>query len=127
MSRTMPVKSAVSSGWKTMAALPELVSSSCISSVIAAVAMANRRLSAGALSLRLPVRMSNRPIGRLGGDALQLALEPGQRLDPLLHRRVRREEAADRLARAGREDVEGAQLGGRAQVALGDPVHAHGD
>ena len=66
MSRTMPVKSAVSSGWKTIAALPELLSSSVISSVTAAVDIANSRLSAGALSLRLPVRMSKRPIGYAG-------------------------------------------------------------
>src|SRR5215212_2292724 len=107
MSVTIDVKSAVASGWKTIAALPELLSSSVISSVTAAVDIANSRLSAGALSLRLPVRMSNRPM-RLG-RALELHLQALQRRDPLLHRRMRREQAADRLAGAGREEVERAQ------------------
>ncbi len=84
MSRTIDVKSAVASGWNTIAALPELLSSSVISSVIAAVDIANSRLSAGGLIFRLPVRMSRKPIRR---GALQLALEPLERLDPLLHRR----------------------------------------
>ena len=108
MSVTIEAKSAVASGWKTIAALPELRSSSVISSVIAAVDIANSRLSAGAFILRLPVRMSNRPID--GGGALQLHLEALQRRDPLLHRRMRGEQAAERLARAGREDVERREL-----------------
>ena len=62
MSVTIDEKSAVASGWKTIAALPELRSSSVISSVTAAVDIANSRLSAGAFILRLPVRMSSRPM-----------------------------------------------------------------
>ena len=62
MSVTIEEKSAVASGWKTIAALPELRSSIDISSVTAAVDIANRRLSAGAFILRLPVRMSRKPI-----------------------------------------------------------------
>src|SRR5215207_5355021 len=124
MSLTIEPKSAVASGWKTIAALPELRSSSVISSVTAAVDIANSRLSAGAFILRLPVRMSNRPIS---GRALQLHLQALERRDPLLHRRMRGEQAADRLADARREDVERLQLPGRAQVALRDPLHAAGD
>src|SRR5690349_9391162 len=124
MSLTMPSKSAVASGWKTMAALPVVVSSSSISSLMYAVDMANRRSAAGCLSSRFPRRMSKRPMGRsLDALALELRLEPAQRLDALLHRRVRREQAAD----ARREDEERVQLARGAQVLLGDLRHAARD
>ena len=62
MSVTIDSKSAVARGWKTIAALPELCSWSVISSVTAAVDIANSRSGAGAFILRLPVRMSKKPI-----------------------------------------------------------------
>src|SRR3954454_19371190 len=128
MSLTMPSKSAVASGWKTIAALPDVRSSSSISSLMYAVDMANRRSAAGCFSSRLPRRMSRKPMpGSLGQLALELGLQALQGGDPLLHRRVRREQVADALADAGREDVEGVQLARRAQVALRDPGHAAGD
>src|ERR1700709_2271130 len=127
MSRTMPSKSAVASGWKTIAALPALCCSSVISSVTYAVLIANSRSGAGCARLRLPRRMSSRPMPRRLRGALQLRLEALQRGEALLHRRVRGEEAGQGLARLGREDVEGRQLARRAQVALRDALHAAGD
>src|SRR3954451_24003289 len=129
MSRTIASKSAVASGWKTIAALPELLSESSMSIFTYAVDIANSRSGAGCLSSRLPRRMSRRPTtGPLGGDlALELGLQPGQGGDPLLHRRGRREQPGDALAHAGREDVERVQLARRAQVLLRDLVHAAGD
>ena len=63
MSLTMPSKSAVASGWKTIAAWPVVVSSSSISSLTYAVDIANSRSAAGCLSSRLPRRMSKSPMG----------------------------------------------------------------
>ena len=60
---------------------------------------------------------------QLSAAALELRLQPLQRRDALLHRRVRGEQVADRLLRAGREDVERGQLGVRAQVLLRDALH----
>ena len=62
MSVTIWPKSAVASGWNTIAALPELRSSIDISRCTPAVDIANSRLSAGAFILRLPMRMSRKPI-----------------------------------------------------------------
>src|SRR4051812_11236725 len=127
MSATIASKSAVPSGWKTIAALPALLSPISVSSVTPAVLIANRRSGAGFLILVLPVRTSKRPMAPRLRAALELRLEPLQRLDPLLHRRVRGEQAADRRLRRGWEEVEGAELARRAQVLLRDPVHAAGD
>src|SRR5262245_5744123 len=110
MSRTIDSKSAVASGWKTIAALPVVRSSSSISSLTYAVDIANRRSAAGCLSSRLPRRMSRKPMTGLNGSPLQLGLEPLQGRDPLLDRRVRREQAGDALADARGEDEEGVQL-----------------
>ncbi len=67
MSRTMLSKSAVASGWKTIAALPALLSPSSISIVTCAVVIANSRsVGAGCLSERLPRRTSKKPIGTEG-------------------------------------------------------------
>src|SRR4051812_6069163 len=129
MSPTMLSKSAVASGWKTIAALPALDSPISSSSVTCAVLMANTRsVGAGCLSERLPRMTSNRPMPRrLRRRALQLALQALQRRDALLHRRVGGEQVAQRLAGAGGEDEEGLQLTGRAQVLLGDALHPAGD
>jgi hypothetical protein len=62
MSRTIESKSAVASGWKTIAAVPRGVSPIDVSSVTFAVLIANSLSGAGPSSLRLPVRMSKRPI-----------------------------------------------------------------
>src|SRR5215217_2416139 len=128
MSRTMPSKSAVASGWKTIAALPVPLSPSSISSLICAVVIANTRsVATGFLSWRLPRRTSRNPIpGRLGG-ALELRLEALQGGDALFHRRMRGEEVAERLAGAGGEDEERLELARRAEVALRDSLHAAGD
>ena len=102
MSATIASKSAVPSGWKTIAALPALLRSISVSSVTPAVLIANRRSGAGFLILRLAgedVEEAHGPSGY--APALELRLEPLQRLDPLLHRRVRREQAADRRLRPG--------------------------
>src|SRR3954469_6060743 len=105
MSRTICSKSEVASGWKTIAALPVLFSPSSISSVTCAVDIANTRsVGAGFLIARLPRRTSNSPMGDRLGGALQLRLETLQGGDPLLHRRVRGEQAADLLAHG--KDVE---------------------
>src|SRR3954463_5843490 len=129
MSRTMPSKSAVASGWKTIAASPVVVRPSSISSLTYAVDMANSRSAAGCLSSRLPRRMSKSPTPKsLSGDAaLELRLQALQGGDALLHRRVRGEQLAEPLADARREDEERVHLARRAQVLLRDPVHAGGD
>src|SRR6185312_4336965 len=126
VSRTIEVKSAVASDWKTIAALPREVISRPVSKVTYAVLMANSRSSAGWASLRLPVRMSRKPTParRSAGRALQLGLVAGQRLQAGLDRRVGREQRGDRRLDLGREDVEGGQLARRRpQVALRDLVH----
>ena len=66
ISATMPSKSAVPSGWKTIAALPAVLSPISVSSVTPAVLMANRRSGAGPLILRLPVKTSRKPMGSPG-------------------------------------------------------------
>ena len=63
MSRTICSKSAVASGWKTIAALPELLRPSSMSIFTYAVVIANSRSGAGCLSSRLPRRMSRKPTG----------------------------------------------------------------
>src|SRR5665648_1157701 len=63
MSRTIDSKSAVDSGWNTIAALPRVVTDSEVSKVTYAVLIANSRSGAGCASLRLPVRTSRNPIG----------------------------------------------------------------
>src|SRR5215213_7136293 len=125
MSRTICSKSAVASGWKQIAALPVLLRPSCISSVTCAVVIANTRsVGAAFLIWRLPRMTSRKPTrGRLRG-ALELRLEALQGGDPLLHRRVRGEQAADL---ADGRDEEGLQLAGGAQVLLRDPLHAARD
>src|SRR4051812_50228577 len=87
MSLTIWSKSAVPSGWKTIAARSALLSPSAVSSVTPAVLMANRRSAAGCLILRLPVRTSRKPMAPRLRPALELRLQPLQRLDALLHRR----------------------------------------
>src|SRR5829696_5434201 len=125
MSRTICSKSAVASGWNTMADLPVLVRPSCISSVTCAVVIANTRsVGAACLIWRLPRRTSRKPMDSRLRGALQLRLEALQRGDPLLHRRVRRKEAADAADRRGEELL---QLAGRAQVLLRDLLYAAGD
>src|SRR5690242_17961943 len=102
MSRTMPSKSAVASGWKTIAALPAELSPSSLSIVTYAVLIANRRSGAGCASLRFPRRMSISPMPERLRRALQLRLEALERGQALLERRVRREQLGQRLARARR-------------------------
>src|SRR3954454_23857706 len=96
MSATMRSKSAVPSGWKTIAPLPAFLSPISVSSVTPAVLIANSRSAAGCLILRLPVRTSKRPMGPRLRLALELRLEALEGGDPLLHRRVGREQARDR-------------------------------
>src|SRR6476646_4247011 len=129
MSRTMPSKSAVASGWNTIAALPAECRPMPVSIATCAVLIANRRSGAGFLSSRLPRKMSRNPTpGRLAGEgALELRLQALEAGDARLERRVRGEDRAELLARAGREDVERRELGLGAQVALRDPAHAAGD
>ena len=62
MSRTIDSKSAVDSGWNTIAATPREVTLRLVSSVTYAVLIANSRSGAGGASLRLPVRTSRKPI-----------------------------------------------------------------
>ena len=64
ISVTMPSKSAVASGWKTIPALPELLRLIEVAIVTSAVLMANSRSGAGCLSARRPVRMSKMPTRR---------------------------------------------------------------
>src|SRR5690242_6632132 len=104
MSRTICSKSEVASGWKTIAALPELLSPSCISRVICAVVIANTRsVGTGFLIARFPRRTSKRPMPERLGGALELRLEALQGRDALLQRRVRGEQAADLLSDRGDE------------------------
>src|SRR5215212_31519 len=133
MSVAICSKSAVASAWKTIPATPRELIDSSVSNVTYAVLIANSRSGAGLASLRLPAMMSNRPMrsvpereGALG-RALQLRLEAAEGRDALLERRVRREEVHQRLLRVGREDVEGRQLLGGAQVPLRDPLHRAAD
>src|SRR5205823_12599061 len=95
MSRTIESKSAVDSGWNTIAAAPRELIPSPVSIVTFAVLLANSRSGAGLSSLRRPVRMSRRPT-RLGG-ALELSLEALEARDPGLERRVRRDQRPHRL------------------------------
>src|SRR5215210_8237032 len=104
MSATIWSKSAVPSGWKTIAARAALLRPSSVSSVTPAVLIANRRSGAGCLILRLPVRTSKRPMDLRLRPALQLRLQPLQRLDPLLHRRVGGEQSGDRALRPRGEE-----------------------
>src|SRR3954452_24442336 len=124
MSLTIWSKSAVPSGWKTIADCPALLRPIPVSSVTPAVLMAYSRSAAGCLILRLPVRTSKRPMGPRLRLALELRLEALEGGDPLLHRRVGREQARDRALDARREEVERAQLAGGPQVLLRDAVHA---
>src|SRR5262249_53716512 len=123
-------KSAVASGWKTIAATPCVVIRCAVSSVTYAVDIANSRSAAGALSFLRPPRIASKspmPRSLRGGEraGLQLALVLHELLDALLHRRVRREQPGDDLLRRG--DVERAQLVGDAQVALRQLVHPRRD
>src|SRR5689334_21848108 len=110
MSRTIPSKSAVASGWKTIAAAPRELIESDVSSVTYAVLIANSRSGAGPASLRRPSSTSKKPIAstpvpvRLA-RGLKLGLEALQRRDPLLQRGMRAEEARHGLLGLGREDV----------------------
>src|SRR3954447_9091861 len=99
----MPLKSAVASGWKTMPATFLCFRSRDVSIVTWAVVIANRRSGAGVFSFLRPPRSASRNPTRwsleadrlgLGGQGrhaggLELRLDARQRLDPLLHRRVR--------------------------------------
>src|SRR4051794_9195748 len=128
MSATMRSKSAVPSGWKTIAPLPAVLSPMSVSSVTPAVLIANSRSGAGPLILRLPVRTSRKPMRPLRLRlTLQLRLQALQRRDPLLHRRVGGEQAGDRALDLRREDVERAQLARCPQVLLRDALHAARD
>src|SRR3954452_17091197 len=128
ISATIERKSLVPSGWKTIAARPRVLMSCWVSRSTYAVVTANRRSGAGPLTLRRPSSASRRPTRRpLPPRALELALEPLQAGDPLLHRRVGREQVEQRLLRLPREDVEGVHLGVRAQVALRDALHRPAD
>ncbi len=61
MSRTIDSKSAVASGWNTIAAAPREVSPIDVSIVTYAVLIANSRSGAGCASLRRPIRTSRKP------------------------------------------------------------------
>src|SRR3954447_6167369 len=127
MSLTIASKSAVPSGWNTIAALPEDFRPTSVSSVTIAVLMANRRSSVGWRSFFLPRSASRNPPPMRLDAGLPLRPAALQGGDPLLHRRVRREQAADRALGARREDVERRQLLGGPHVLLRDLVHAAGD
>ena len=64
MSRTIDSKSAVASGWKTIAAAPRELIPSEVSIATYAVLIANSRSGAGLASLRWPIRTSRKPTGR---------------------------------------------------------------
>src|SRR4051794_41263010 len=88
MSVRICLKSAVESGWNTMAASPFDWSPSVSASVSCAVDIAKSlSVGTGALSFFFPKTTSKRPTGGRLGRALQLRLEPLERLDALLHRR----------------------------------------
>src|SRR3954468_5790926 len=128
MSVRICLKSAVDSGWNTIAASPFDSSPRVSTSVSCAVDIAKSlSVGTGALSFFFPKTTSKRPTGGRLGRPLELRLEPLQRLDALLHRRVRGEEGADALADARGEDEEGVHLAGRPEVLLRDPVHAARD
>src|SRR4051812_49499009 len=95
MSVRICLKSAVDSGWNTIAASPFDSSPSVSTSVSCAVDIAKSlSVGTGALSFFFPKTTSKRPTGGRLGRALQLRLEPLQRRDALLHRRVRGGEGA---------------------------------
>src|SRR3954447_22150338 len=128
MSVRICLKSAVESGWNTMAASPFDWSPSVSASVSCAVDIAKSlSVGTGALSFFFPKTTSRRPTGGRLGRPLELRLEPLQRLDALLHRRVRGEEGGGALAPAPGEDEEGVHLARRPEVLLWDPVHAARD
>src|SRR3954447_9577569 len=89
--------------------------SKLVCSVTYAVEIAkSRSVLAGPATFRRPRRASRKPIRALrlrgGGDrSLQLLLEPLQPGDPLLDRRVGREDVRDRLLRLRGDDEEGVQ------------------
>src|SRR4051812_50078832 len=88
MSVRICLKSAVDSGWNTIAASPFDSSPSVSTSVSCAVDIAKSlSVGTGALSFFFPKTTSKRPTGGRLGRALQLRLEPLQRRDALLHRR----------------------------------------
>src|SRR4051794_30466405 len=105
MSRTICAKSEVGRGWKTSPATPRGEMSKLVCSVTYAVEIAkSRSVLAGPATFRRPRRASRKPIRafrlRGGGDrSLQLLLEALQPGDPLLDRRVGREDVRDRLLR----------------------------
>src|SRR4051812_43113630 len=104
MSATIWSKSAVPSGWKTIAARPELLRPSSVSSVTPAVLIANRRSGAGCLILRLPVRTSKRPMRPFRLPAREVGAD--EALEVLLGLEV----AANDLDRLGARGVDVDQL-----------------
>src|SRR5580693_221943 len=87
--------------------------------------MANKWSGAGPLTSWRPVNMSRRPT--FSGGALQLGLQPAERVQALLERGVVRENVHQGLLRSGRDDEEGAHAFGLAQVLTGDTFHRAAD
>src|SRR5215212_8348536 len=102
MSLPLSRKRADAIGLKQTAARFAGLRPSPVSSVIAAVVIANRRSSVAFSTLVRPKRASRNPTL----DALQLALEPAQLLQPRLQWRVRREEAGRAALQVHRDDEE---------------------
>src|SRR5580658_6273643 len=74
------------------------------------------------------MKMSRSPMpGRLPRGSLQLRLEPRQRREALLERRVVGEEVHHRVLRAGGDDEKRAHALGAAQVVLRYAIHLAGD
>src|SRR5262245_36495708 len=125
-SRSAAANSPAESGLKQTAAAPAGFRPSSTSRVTPAVESANRRSGEASLSCLLPKRVARRP-KPLRDRAAHLAGDLGEALEPLLGRRVRREELRDALADVGRHDEEGVHRLDLPQVALRDPSHVARD
>src|SRR6476646_4918939 len=113
MSLTISWKSPVASGWKTMVVNPGVEIAWLALRANVGVDSANSRSGAGPLTLRRPSSASRKPMRRSLRGALQLRLQALEGREPLLERRVRREQVEHRLLGARGEAVERVELGVR--------------
>src|SRR3954454_16365269 len=124
LSSRICLKSADAICWKTIAATPRDFIPSEVSSVTCAVAMANSRSAFAVDSFLRPPRIESRNPNALGRDRrLQLGLHPLERLDALLHRRVRQEQRVHRRLHARGDDEERVHPLGLTQVLVGHALH----
>src|SRR5437660_1516964 len=127
VSETIWLKSAVASFWKTIPPTGRCLRPSSASSVIWAVEIANRRSGAGFFRLPRPPSSASRKPKRSGGGAGHLRFDLLKLLDPLLDRRVVREDRPKRALDLRRHDEEGAQLLRGTQVLARHLLHPAGD